>query len=385
MEKSASISHVGLDVHRKFSRVTVRDAANEIVVRGRLEHGDRVALRRELAAWPPGTAVLLEGSFGWPWIADECVAAGLDPHLVNSRKLAEWRRARGQAKCNRLDADLVSELWLQQPRWWESWLAPPEVRELRELLRHRMNRVRIQTALKNRIHARLHRQGVLHPFSDLFGTGGRRFLQHLAGSKAGPLSPMAQRTLKSDLQLLDHIRQQIATATREFRRRVQAAPQAERLRTIPGINHVLAYTLWAEIGTIQRFASARELAAYSLLVPRADESGDERPTQPGQRHVGYVGRRSLKWAFVQAAHGAVAQGGVFRARFNQLTHNGRERKAQAYVTIAHQLSGLVHVRWRKELDFQVVPPPRPGSRAARQARPVSGQPADAMVRGQSRD
>jgi len=91
------------------------------------------------------------------------------------------------------------------------WLAPPDVRDQRELLRHRMALVRQQTALKNRIHATLHRHGVLHQESDLFGVRGRRFLSSLLADP-DVLRETARRTLQADLILLDQLRRLIARA-----------------------------------------------------------------------------------------------------------------------------------------------------------------------------
>jgi len=56
---------------------------------------------------------------------------------------------------------------------------PKVVREQREWLRYRMTLVRMQTGLKNRIHAVLHRHGIIHEYADLFGAEGRRFLNQL--------------------------------------------------------------------------------------------------------------------------------------------------------------------------------------------------------------
>jgi transposase len=183
-----------------------RDAQNRLLWRKRLEHAHRPRLRAQLAIWPKGTPVIFEASFGWGWFADQVQAAQLDPHLASSRKVAAWRQARGLAKSNRLDAELISELWGQQPRWWEVWLAPPPVRDQREWLRYRMALVRIQTGLKNRIHAVLHRHGIIHGFSDLFGRDGRRFLSLLAGPRDVTLPDSARAILKGQLQLLDHDR-----------------------------------------------------------------------------------------------------------------------------------------------------------------------------------
>jgi transposase len=51
--------------------------------------------------------------------------------------------------------------------------------------------------------------------------------------------------------------------------------EAQRLMTIPGIGPFDAALLVAEIGTITRFHSAAELAAYAGLVPSPRSSGDK--------------------------------------------------------------------------------------------------------------
>src|ERR1700680_3586271 len=144
MRIESKVTQVGLDNHKNFSRLTGRDSNGKIIMRQRLEHKDREALRGGLTPLPPGAPVVREGTFGWGWMSDELKACGLDPHLASSRKTAAWREARGMAKNNKLDADLLSELWSQPERWWEVWLAPPEVRGQREWLRYRMSLVRIQ-------------------------------------------------------------------------------------------------------------------------------------------------------------------------------------------------------------------------------------------------
>jgi len=395
MRTETSVSQIGLDIHRKFSKVTARDSDGKLAWRQRLEHADRARMRAQLERWPKGTPVVLEGSFGWGWMSDELKAAGLEAHLASSCKVAAWRKARGLAKSNRTDADLLSELPAERERWWEVWLAPPEVRNQREWLRYRMALVCMQTALKNRIHAILHRHGILHEQSDLFGRDGRRFLSLLVGPKDATLPDSARATLRGYLQLLDHVRRQIAGATRQFRKQVQASPIAMRIKTIPGIAWILSYTILAEVGRIERFRSAKHLVSYSLLAPRANDSGDEDDEAPLGRHVGHVGRRTLKWAFIEAAHGAVRKGGKSRQIFDRRTNGGKRDKNRGYIAVAHELCRLSYVCWQKQVDYTADPPLRPGSRrrggrkargaaigsasAKRRSRPELGQPEDAMV------
>ena len=249
---------IGVDVHRRFSTVTARNAEGKIAWRQRLEHGDRRQLRRYLEDWPGGTPVILESSFGWEWMCEELEQAGLQPELASSRKVAAWRDARGMAKNNRTDADLLSELGRQTDRWWQVWLPPPEVRDRREWMRYRMSLVRLQTGLKNRVHAILHRHGILHDFADLFGAQGRRMLTRLANdAKNARLRESGRATLKGYLQLLDHLRRQIATVTRTIYRQLRKTPEARRLQGLPGVGPILAHTILAEVGDFRRFRSAK--------------------------------------------------------------------------------------------------------------------------------
>jgi transposase len=62
----------------------------------------------------------------------------------------------------------------------ESYIPLKEVREQRELLRYRIMLVAIRTKIKNRIHDIIDKLGIVHPFTDLFGTRGINFLKSLS-------------------------------------------------------------------------------------------------------------------------------------------------------------------------------------------------------------
>src|SRR2546421_12684201 len=74
----------------------------------------------------------------------------------------------------------------------EAWIAPPEVRGLREAIRHRSKLVALRSGLKAQVHAVLAKQGVRVSMSDLFGVGGQQLLDELAldaafGARVGSL------------------------------------------------------------------------------------------------------------------------------------------------------------------------------------------------------
>ena len=78
-------------------------------------------------------------------------------------------------------------------------------------------------------------------------------------------------------------------------------PQTTWLQSLPGVGEILAVVIWAEIGSIDRFNRAEQLASYSGQVAREHSSG-------GKFHYGAVRRDVnvyLKWAFVEAANSSI--------------------------------------------------------------------------------
>ena len=378
---NSNVACAGMDVHYKFSNVTFRDAGGEIVSRQRLAHPDRRQLADRLSLWPKGIPVVMEASFGWGWLSDLVEQAGMEVHLSNCFKVEQMRKARGWVKTNKKDADLISLLAFEPSDWWKVWRAPPEVRNRREQMRFRADLVGAQTAVKSRIHAIFHRHGIFHAFSDLFGAKGRKFLAELCLDNPVHLPPEALSALGGHLRLLDHLRRQLAEVARVLHRQLDRTPLTRRLKTIPGIGLVLAHVLAAEIGRIERFRNHKSLASYSLLAPRADDTGEEDPRHcPLGRHLGFRGNHTLKWAFIEAAHGAVRSGGKGRAVFERVTNGGRKDRNRGYIKVARELVKVVYAVWAKGVAYQAVVPVRPGCKKnSKKSRSEPGQLLHPMV------
>ena len=381
----SNVACAGMDVHYKFSNVTFRDARGKLLSRQRLEHPDREKLRQRLGQWPSGIPVVMEASFGWGWLSDLVAEQGMEVHLSNCFKVEKMRKARGWVKTNKKDADLISLLPFELSDWWEVWRAPPDVRNRREQMRFRGDLVGMQTAVKSRIHAVFHRHGVFHEFSDLFGAQGRRFLAELCSNNPANLPPEALAALRGHVMLVDHLRRQLAAVARVLRGQLEKTPLTIRLKTISGFGLILAHVLAAEIGRIGRFRNHKSLAAYSLLAPRAADTGEEDPSHsPKGRHLGVRGNRTLKWAFIEASHGAVRSGGRWRDIFDRVTDGGRKDRSRGYIKVARELVKVVYAVWSKGVDYQETPPARPGSgrnkkNKKKQSRSGTGQLLHPMV------
>jgi transposase len=347
---------VGWDLHRKFSQVSVqrREDGGEIrvVERKRLEHDDLTALRHWLAKLPPGTPVAMEGAFGWPWVADLLTEVGFDPHLGHPPAIKVL--AKNEAHADRCDSDRLARFWLKGI-FPESYLATPEVRQIRERLRYRMALVNVRTGMKNRIQAILHRRGVLHSFSDLFGKGGRAWLDELG------LPIAAREVLDGYLRLTDALDASIHQVEHWMEENLEEDQVVQWLKTIPGIGLILAHVIRAEVGQLrERFPSAKHLVSYAGLAPLSNDSADRH----GRRHISQACNHTLRWALIEAA-GAVIRSRKPPKRLSQLylrlSLGGRANKNQAKIAVARELAELVYIVWKKGEPYREHPSARPGA------------------------
>ena len=94
--------------------------------------------------------VVLEATYGWYWAADALTELGASVHLAHPLgvKAFSYRRVQNDQR----DAADLADL-LRMGRLPHAWIAPPETRELRELVRHRAKLVAMRSQCKAHVHA----------------------------------------------------------------------------------------------------------------------------------------------------------------------------------------------------------------------------------------
>src|SRR3954465_13980168 len=165
---------VGIDLHRKRSHVAAIDEEGEQLLSRRIVNDPQTFLA--LLEGVGACRVALEATYGWEWLADVLQGAGYELHL--SHPLRTKAIASARVKNDAVDARTLAHL-LRTGLLPEAYIAPRELRELRDLLRHRVALTRMRSALKNCAGAILAKQGIQRPYSDMFGPGGLRFLDAL--------------------------------------------------------------------------------------------------------------------------------------------------------------------------------------------------------------
>jgi transposase len=225
----------------------------------------------------------IESMTGARFVHDQLELAGWDV------RIADAQRAKGLAplacKTDRIDAWVLAEL-ARRDLIPEIWLPTPEVRGERERARFRLHLVHKRTSLKNRVHAICFQHGLRAPVVDLFGAGGRRFLERCE------LPEPWRSSVAASLYLVDVLEAQIDGIECELRRSGPEHRYRELLMSAPGIGWVLGYTIAAEIGEIERFptpaklvstpACARGCASRARSTAAARSPSTARPTCAGR-------------------------------------------------------------------------------------------------------
>ena len=278
--------YVGIDLHRRRSVIVRMTPAGEVLQTVRVDN-DPVALSLELAKAGPDPEVVLEATYGWYWAADLLQACGARVHLAHPLgvKMFGYQRVKTDARDSRNLAEL-----LRMGRLPEAWLAPPQVRELRELVRYRAKLVALRSGLKAQVHAVLAKEGVRVPMSDLFGVAGGRLLDELQLGRAYGVRVASLRSL------IGAYDQEITALQREVATALAGDVGYLAIQAIPGVGPVLAAVFVAEVGDVHRFVGAPQLCSWAGLTPRHRESD----TTVRRGPITKQGPRLVRWAAVEA-------------------------------------------------------------------------------------
>jgi transposase len=211
---------------------------------------------------------------------------GLNVHLAHPLG-NEWGNRR--VKNDERDANDLVDL-LRLGRLAEAWIAPPEVRELREMVRYRAKLCRMRTGLKAQVHAVMGKHGVLPALGDMFGQGGAAQLDALEL----PMGYAHRLESLRDLVLI-HDRE-ILSLDRRVHLRLANDVGYRAVQAIYRVGPVLAAIFVAEIGDVHRFASAERLCSWAGMTPRHRESD----SKIRRGSISKQGSRLVRWAAIEA-------------------------------------------------------------------------------------
>jgi transposase len=321
--------HAGLDLSRKKLDVCGLSDEGEVVDEFAVapDADGLRGLARRLG--PVEVCGVIESMTGARFVHDTLEQLGWDVLIADALKVKGL--APLACKTDKIDARVLAVLSFRElvP---EIWLPDPRVRKERELARFRMHLVKHKSMLKHRVHSTLISFGKPCPVTDLFGVAGRNLLADLQ------IPEPWRSTLTASLSVIDDLDQQIDQVNRKLRATAPEHPYVPLLMTAPGIGWVLAFTIAAEIGEIERFSSPQKLVGYSGLCPKVIQSGEKDRRGPLTKS----GPKYLRWAMLEATMHALRHPAYAERYQHTKRRLGKQRGAKvAQIDIARRLTEAV--------------------------------------------
>jgi transposase len=326
---------VGIDLHKEFFVAVAQDSLGNHLFKERYDCTEEaVATLISRFATPP--TVVVEAGGNWMWFVRlleqfSCSVQLAHPFRVKAIASARIKTDSIDAKtlCDLLRADLIPQ----------SYIAPTEILDNRELARCRISLVHDQTMTKNRISA-IMRKDNLRFKGDMFGVKGRSWLAEQ------PVSEAKRAVITWYLGRLDDLKQTIVSVDKTMKQRSSSLPEVSLLQTIPGIGITTAFLLVSEIGTVKRFPNAKKFTSYFGMVPRLSQSGNH----AYYGRITKLGNPFIRWALVQTAHRVVRIDKKHKAFVERIAI--KHGKKKAIVALARKLGTIVYWVLKTEKPYR---------------------------------
>jgi len=256
---------IGCDLHSRQQTLAMLDVDTGEVEECVLAHeGEQV---REFYAGLPGPVqVGIEATGSMQWFLELMEEVGVECVVGHPAKIRACEPRK--QKHDRRDALLLMQL-LAEGRFPRIWMPSVEQRDVRALLQHRHQWVRMRVRIQNALQSIALSHGVRRG-AGLWSQDGQRSLQELrlppyAASRRNQLMAM-YRQLQATIEALDRI----VADTAERR------PLSGLLMTHPGVGPITALATEVYLGDPTRFANGKAVASYVGMIPSEFSSGGKR-------------------------------------------------------------------------------------------------------------
>ena len=325
---------IGCDLHTRQQTIAMLDTTTGEVVKMALTHeGNNV--REFYSKLPRPVRVGIEATGSMQWFVNLLEELEIECRVGHPAEIraAEPRKQ----KHDRRDADLILKL-LVEKRFPSIWLPSKELLDLRGLLLHRHQWVRMRTRVQNALQAIALANG-LRRGPSLWSQAGQDKLASLS------LAPHTAHR-RSELQALyAKFDMEIEKLNQRVEEQAWERPTALRLMTHPGVGPITALATDVFLGDPTRFVDGKALASYVGIIPREYSSG-------GRQRLGGLtkqGNPLLRFLWCEAAIHAVRKDPELqRFYLRKLFQKGL---GKARVAVARKLGIRLWILLRDQIDY----------------------------------
>ncbi|HVT93567.1 MAG TPA: IS110 family transposase [Bryobacteraceae bacterium] len=283
-----SVVFVGLDYHQAFVQVCVMDAAGQLLSNQRCANTAQ-KIRQAVERCGVMVQAAIEACCGAADLAEELVAAGWQVSLAHATYVHKLKQS--PDKTDWSDARLLADL-LRVGYLPKVWLAPHALRQLRHAVRRRQQLAQARRNAKLRVTALLRSERVEF-------TGSRwtkSWIQAVRNCVA--LGEQGLWVVNELLDEIEQLQQWLNRTEAQLKELTAADPFVQQLLGYHGVGLITAVTLKAELGTMDRFRSGKQLSRFCALSPRNASSG----TKQADAGVIQAGNRELRRVLIETAH-----------------------------------------------------------------------------------
>lgn len=347
---------IGCDFHTRQQTIAMLDRDTGEITTHTVKHeGDTV--RAFYRALPAPVVVGIEATGTMTWFLQLLDELGISYHVGHPAKIRQ-ADSRKQ-KHDRRDAELLLDL-LVTGHFPTIWQPPGEERDLRALLLHRHQWVRLRTRVQNALQAIALGQG-LRRGSSLWSREGQATMASWA------LPPHAGHRRDELQALYRHLSDQIDDLDARVTDQAHQRPRSNVLMTHPGVGPVTALATDVFLGEASRFADGKALASYVGLIPSEYSSG-------ARQRLGALtkqGNPFLRFLWCEAAVTAVRRDPALQRFYSRKLRQKGVGKAR--VATARKLGIRLWIMLRDDINYEEFC--RRGQRHRTDSRIHAGRPA----------
>ena len=328
---------VGVDYHTRYAIATRMNQEGTVLGRDKIANF-KDDIRSYFSKLPDGSKVVLEATNNWAAFMEWTFDLPIDIKLANPAKTRAIAEAR--IKTDTLDSKVLADL-LRTNFIAESYLAPKEVRDIRELVRYRMTLVRLRSQLKTRIRSVLFKVGERIPTANIAGPKARGMLSKFN------LRDIYRDEINSCLSLTEGFTTQIEEFEEKIEKQANLDDDTRLLMTIPGISFFSALLITAEIGDYRRFPSGRKLCCFAGLVPSIHASGGK------IRHGRIIkqGSANLRFALLQAIPHLIRKHSGLARHYQRISRKKGTKTAR--IAISRKLLSIMLTMLKMRQPFRI--------------------------------
>ncbi|MDA8056010.1 MAG: IS110 family transposase, partial [Thermoplasmatales archaeon] len=291
-------------------------------------------LEKYLGNFSSEDSFVMESTGFYEPLYDYIESKGFKVKLANPLKIKLIAESR--MKNDDVDSEILAKLlknnWIP-----ESYVPNKEIRDLRRIVRTRIEIKKSTTSYKNRIKFETMRMHTDYD-GDAFTLEGKAFLRNLKSPR-----------IDSYLNVLNGLTEEVKKIDRGLKR-YEDIQDVKLLQTIPGIGLFSSLLIYSEIGDINRFSDSSKLLSYAVMIPSVRQSSDV----VHYGHITHQGSKYLRWILSECLYVHMRfDPSSSVSKFYRRISKGKKKKGKALVASANKPLKIIYWVLREKRPYNL--------------------------------